>query len=116
MSPLARRTGPGWKGRSGEKRVVVTTVDLSPFQEALLLSPFPAGTRIHKLAMYGRVPDKVGVSMPIVGDRNLGRPASDATLGEVERWLRVQHVESAFVFDTSGKKVWERHSVSLHEH
>lgn len=41
-------------------------------------------------------------------------PPDDASLGEVERWLRSRLTESAFGFDpATGKKVWERHTDGL---
>ena len=38
------------------------------------------------------------------------RPSDNASLAQVEAWLREQPRESAFAFDATGKKVWERHT------
>jgi hypothetical protein len=40
------------------------------------------------------------------------RPPDDATLGQVETWLRGQRRESAYAFDATGKKVWEKHTAA----
>lgn len=38
-------------------------------------------------------------------------PSDDASLQEVERWLRTRSTESGYGFDpVTGKKVWERHT------
>ena len=41
-------------------------------------------------------------------------PPDDASLYDVERWLRARRVESGYGFDpTTGKKVWERHTEGM---
>ncbi|MFI5267832.1 MAG: hypothetical protein ACHQ7M_10695, partial [Chloroflexota bacterium] len=58
----------------------------------------------------GRLTDRPARVVPRPADA----PPDDASLDEVERWLRSRRTESAYGFNpATGKQVWERHTDGL---